>query len=276
VNELVLVPSGRGEIIGDSADRRVEILSDHESLHATWSRYGPHRDGADLHVHRRHSDLFYVLEGELTLRLGGEGEGVVLPAGTLARVPPRVVHGFRNGSDAEVRYLNFHTPGEAFAGYLRAARDGRAFSYDQHPPPPVGGRPPTDAVVGGDEVVADRPGLRVVLLTDVDDIGISETWSDPGSPSPSHVHRRHVESFYVLEGEMTFRAGDGEFRAVAGTWVQLPPDVPHTFALQGDGPVRFLNLHTPSCGFGTFLRASHEPRDEDEPAAEAAFDQVPT
>ena len=110
VSDAILIPSGGGEIVGDSADRRVEILSDHDTLHSTWSRFGPHREGADLHVHRHHTDMFFVLEGELTVMLGTDGETAVVPAGTLARVPPLVVHGFRNGSDAEVRYLNFHAP----------------------------------------------------------------------------------------------------------------------------------------------------------------------
>jgi mannose-6-phosphate isomerase-like protein (cupin superfamily) len=277
VSEPILLPRGGGEIIADSPDRRVEILSDHEKLHATWSGFGPRREGADLHVHRRHTDLFYVLEGALTVGLGIEDEGAVVPAGTLARVPPLVVHGFRNGSDADVRYLNFHAPGQGFADFLRALRDGRTFSYDQHPPPPDGGRPPTNAVVGSDGLVADRPGLRVALLADVEEIGISETWCDPGSPSaPPHVHRRHVESFYVLEGEMTFTAGGRELRAEAGSWVQVPPGVPHTFVFPGDRPVRFLNLHTPSCGFGTFLRGLHEARTDDDLAAVlAAFDHAP-
>ncbi|MBD0348414.1 MAG: cupin domain-containing protein, partial [Thermoleophilia bacterium] len=207
-SEPVLVPRGGGEVVGDSPGRRVEILSDDETLHATWSHFGPHRDGADLHVHRHHTDLFYVLEGELTVRLGSEDEGVAVPAGTLARVPPLVVHGFRNGSDAEVRYLNFHAPGQGFADFLRALRDGRRFAYDQHPPPADGGRPPSDAVVGGDGFVADRPALQVALLADVEEIGIAEMWSEPRGPSPPpHLHRRHVESFYVLEGEMAFTAG---------------------------------------------------------------------
>ena len=273
VAEAVLIAPGRGEIVGDAPDRRVEILSDHDALHATWSRFGPRREGADLHVHRRHTDLFYVLVGELTIRLGPEGRLVVVPAGTLARVPPLVVHGFRNGSDADVRYLNLHAPGQGFAGYMRALRDGSTFSYDQHPPPPDGGHPPTEAVIGGGELVADRPDLGVALLADVDEIGISETWRDPGSPPP-HLHRRHVESFYVLSGEIAFTIGDRELRAEAGSWVQVPPGVPHAFAFPGEGPVRFLDLHTPSCGFGTFLRALHEARDEDEAqAAHAEFDQ---
>ena len=271
MSEPVLVPRGGGEIIGDSAERRVEILSDLPELHATWSRFGPHRDGADLHVHRRHTDLFYVLEGELTVRLGVEDEGVVVPAGTLARVPRLVVHGFRNGSDSELRYLNFHAPGEAFADYLRALRDGRDFSYDQHPPPPDGGRPPTDAVVGSDGFVAELPGLRLALLADVDEIGIAEISIEPGTPpEPPHLHRHHVESFYVLEGELTFAVGDRELRAEAGTWLQVPGRVPHAF--ESAGPARFLDLHTPGYGFGAFVRGLAEAQTDDE---QAGFDQTP-
>ena len=58
--------------------------------------------------------------------------------------------------------------------------------------------------------------------------------------------------------------------------MQVPPGVPHTFAVAGDEPARFLDLHTPSCGYGTFLRALHEARSDGElAAARAAFDQVP-
>jgi quercetin dioxygenase-like cupin family protein len=81
VDKAVVIPPAGGEIIGDSADRRVEILSDDDSLHATWSRFGPHREGADLHVHREHTDMFFVLEGELTVLLGTEGETAVVAAG---------------------------------------------------------------------------------------------------------------------------------------------------------------------------------------------------
>ena len=181
MGEAVFTPFGEGEVIGDSADRRVEILSDHETLNATWSRFGPHREGADLHVHRNHTDCFFVLEGELTVRLGLEDELVTVPAGTLARVPPLVVHGFRNGSDAEVRYLNLHAPGQRFADYLRAM-------------PEDGGRPTSEAVVGASEHVAERPGLHVELLADVDELGISENRCEPAAETdPRHVHRRHLE-----------------------------------------------------------------------------------
>ncbi len=199
MNEVTVIAPGAGEVIGDSPDRRVEILSDHDALHATWSRFGPGRDGADLHVHRRHTDLFYVLAGELTVRLGPEGEPVTVPAGSLARVPPLVVHGFRNDGAAELRYLNLHAPGRGFADYMRALRDGRTLGYDQEEPPADGGRPPAEAVIGRGDV-------------DIAEIRIADVQADAGAPPTEHENS-DLTSIYVLEGALALTAGDRELRA---------------------------------------------------------------
>jgi quercetin dioxygenase-like cupin family protein len=272
VSGPTVIPPAAGEVVGDAPDRRVEILCDHDALAATCSRFGPRREGADLHVHRRHTDLFYVLEGELTVRLGPAGEGVAVPVGTLARVPPLVVHGFGNEADAELRYVNLHAPGQSFAGYLRAMRDGRTLAYDQEPPPADGGRPATEAVIGGSEALADG----VALLADVEEIAIAELWGEPGGPSPPpHVHPRHLESIYVLAGELALASGDRELRATAGSWVQVPPGVAHSVSCPGSVPARALHVHAPSCGFGAFLRALRDMGDEQLAAARTAFDQQP-
>jgi mannose-6-phosphate isomerase-like protein (cupin superfamily) len=273
---VVFIPGGVGEIVGDSPERRVEILSDDDALNATWSRFGPGREGADLHVHYKHTDLFYVLDGNFTLRLGIEDEQVVAPAGTLVRIPPEVVHGFRNASKAEVRFLNFHAPGREFAEYMRAMRDGRQFSYDQHPPPESGWRSPSDAKIGGNDFTFEQAGLKVALLADVDEIAISETRTHAGIPGPPrHLHQRHVESFYVVEGALKFEAGGHELLAEAGSWVQVPPGVPHTFSASAAGSARFIDVHTPGSGFGAFLRGLLEDRLDPERAADqAGFDQV--
>ncbi len=220
------IPPGGGEIIGDSAERRVEILSEVDSLHATWSRFGPGRDGASLHVHRHHSDVFYVIAGELTVKLGPGGDEVTVPAGSVARVPPLVVHGFRNASAADVRYLNFHAPGTGFADYMRGLRDKRPVAFDQHEPPEDGGRPPSEAQI------ADR--------ADVEAIGVVER-RDSVAP---HVHRDAVESLYVLDGAIDVTVRDRELRAEAGTWVQVPPGFEHAIAADG----RYLSIHTPNEG----------------------------
>ena len=72
--------------------------------------------GPPLHRHERMHDLFYVLEGTLTVHV--EDASRELGPGGMACVPPGVAHTVRNGSDAPVRFLNLSTPG-GFEGYLR-------------------------------------------------------------------------------------------------------------------------------------------------------------
>ncbi len=224
-------------------------------------------------MHREHSDLFYVLAGELTMLVGPERTETPLRPGTLVLAPPLVVHGFRNAADTELRYLNFHAPGGGFAQYMRGEKPG----FDSFDPPADGGRPAADAYLGTGELLSDRPGLHVALLCDVDEIAIVDVTSAPGGSAPTpplHVHERHVESFYVIAGELAFTAGGEELRATAGSWVQVPPNVPHSFAPAGSEPARYVNVHTPSRGFGDFTRALLAARTDDElAAARAAFDQ---
>jgi hypothetical protein len=69
----------------------------------------------------------------------------------------------RNGSDAELRYLNFHAPGGGFADYLRGVAGG----FDSEDPPEDGGRPSAEALIVSVEdgpVLADRPEIRVEAL----------------------------------------------------------------------------------------------------------------
>jgi len=249
VRELAVIPPGGGEVIGDSPERRVEILCDDDALHATWSRFGPGRDGADLHVHRRHTDLFFVLSGELTVRLGPAGDPVGVPAGALVRVPPLVVHGFRNAADAELRYLNFHTPGVGFADYMRALRDGRTLVYDQEDPPADGGRAPADAVIGGAEVAVDEPGLRTVVHAATAEIAVTETWAGPGGaplPLPTRDGDGHaVTALWVIEGELELSAGEQGLRVPPGSWAHVPAGVPYGLERHGAEPLRFLSVRAP-------------------------------
>jgi quercetin dioxygenase-like cupin family protein len=239
-----VIPRGSGEVVGSSPERRVEILSDHPALHATWSRFAPGRAGADLHVHRRHGDSFYVLAGELTLRLGPDGAPVVVPAGTLAHVPALVVHGFLNAGHDHLEFLNLHAPGQGFAGYLRALRDDRAGAYDQEPPPDGGGRPATLARIGERAVAADEPGRREALLLATDDLVVRETWHDAAGPPTPDEPGGDGAALYVLEGELAVGPGPGAPRAGAGSWVELPPGAP-TVAPAGSQPVRYLAIKPP-------------------------------
>lgn len=119
--------------------------------------------------------------------------------------------------------------------------------------------------------------VDVMLLADLEQIGIVEVRSAPGSVAPPpHVHERHAEAFLVLRGELTFLLEDGEHVVRPETWVFVPPGVVHTFAVTGDENARFLDVHVPSRGFGDFVRGLHAAKDEDEFAAvRAVFDQQP-
>jgi mannose-6-phosphate isomerase-like protein (cupin superfamily) len=79
----------------------------------------------------------------------------------------------------------------------------------------------------------------------------------PGDTGPDpHVHHDHVDSFFVLEGELEWRVGPGlePHRGGPGTFVLVPRDVLHTFRNPGPGEARFLNLHAPGLGFERYLR----------------------
>jgi mannose-6-phosphate isomerase-like protein (cupin superfamily) len=245
MTELRMVPAGEGEVVGDSPERRVELLCEDDALHATRSRFAAGRDGAGPHFHREHSDLFYVLEGELTVILGVDGERAVVPAGSLARVPPLVVHGFRNAGDEEVRYLNFHAPGGGFADFMRGLRDGTGVGFDSYDPPADGGRPTGEAKIGPGKVVAEEQGRRETLLCEIEAIAVTETRCEPGVSPSADLGGNHLASYYVLEGEIGLALGDGELRAAAGTWVQVPPGLSHTISVPGSSGARLLSVQTP-------------------------------
>ena len=51
----------------------------------------------------------------------------------------------------------------------------------------------------------------------------------PGGGPPPHIHSREEESFYVLEGEITFQVGDERIVAKAGTFANMPVGSLHSF-----------------------------------------------
>ena len=65
--------------------------------------------GPTPHVHREMTDMFFVLEGTLTVRLGDE-EHEAGP-GSFVLAPPGIVHTFANRSEAPARVLNVQSPG---------------------------------------------------------------------------------------------------------------------------------------------------------------------
>ncbi|HLF69274.1 MAG TPA: cupin domain-containing protein [Gaiellaceae bacterium] len=80
-------------------------------LEFLWPRGG----GSPLHVHRNEDEWFYVIEGELTLWVGGEV--IVAPAGSFVYGPRDVPHTFLVTS-TEARFLMVTEPA-SFADFVR-------------------------------------------------------------------------------------------------------------------------------------------------------------
>lgn len=100
-----------------------------------------------------------------------------------------------------------------------------------------------------------RPGFEIKVGRP--ELVLTEALYAPGDRGPDpHVHHDHVDSFFVLEGQLEWRFGpELEPRTgPAGTFVSVPRDVLHTFHNPGPGDARFLNLHAPGLGFERYLR----------------------
>jgi quercetin dioxygenase-like cupin family protein len=252
VRQPLLLAPGEGEIVTERPERTLRILAELEQVIVTWFRYEPGEKGPDPHVHRQHTDAFYVLEGEVEFELGPNLKtGTGLP-GTLAAAPPNVVHTFRNANDATAIFLNFHAPSMGFGDHIR----GRGNAFDQFEPPADGGL---------DEAVLSGPGegeriehdtSTLVIKSDLPQLAVLDlTFLPEFEGVDPHTHGDHVDAFYVLEGEVEFHTDDGPRRAGPGSFFAAPRGTVHGFRNPGPAPLRVLNIHAPEGGFVGRVRA---------------------
>jgi len=98
-------------------------------------------------------------------------------------------------------------------------------------------------------------------LTGKETGGRQTLWTEitpPGGGPPPHYHANEDETFFVVEGRVSFYK-DGKWQEVGpGTAAFLPKGVVHTFKNVGTTPSRMLVSTSPS-GFETFFaRCSEE------------------
>lgn len=73
----------------------------------------PPGPGGPQHIHHDNDETFYLLEGELVLRIGDDQQK--LTPGSYAFGPRGVPHGYRNPGDRPARMLVMFTPGNFVA-----------------------------------------------------------------------------------------------------------------------------------------------------------------
>ena len=62
----------------------------------------------------------------------------------------------------------------------------------------------------------------------------------PGGGPPPHTHSREVESFYIVEGAITFTVGDQQIVATEGTFANIPIGSLHSFKNATDKAARMI------------------------------------
>lgn len=111
-------------------------------------------------------------------------------------------------------------------------------------------------------------GERMTVLVDGEEtdgrLAVVEHLARHGQASPWHRQLRDQETFYVLEGELSFYAESRDAPAARGgpgTVFVVGQGVPHSFRVESER-ARFLGLSTPA-GHERFFRDAGEPAQGD-------------
>ena len=128
-----------------------------------------------------------MLDGELTIPLGSNGEPQRLPAGSLVIAPPLVPALVRPRPRRTMRFLELPCAGRGVRGDDPRARQREAAVRPQHPPTADGGQPGTDASIGRGVLLVDEPVLRMALLADEWQLAVSEVMSAAGVASTRSI-----------------------------------------------------------------------------------------
>lgn len=75
--------------------------------------------------------------------------------------------------------------------------------------------------------------------------GLARVTQPAGTATPLHVHTGEAEAFYLLDGTLTYRAGEQTHQLGPGSFIYLPAGIPHAFRVTGTSPVRFLAIVAP-------------------------------
>lgn len=118
--DVIFVPAGGGEMLG-SRPGGMRILEDGAG---TGHRIGivkgslpPGAGGPPQHIHREHTETFYVVSG--TVRFVSAGEHIDVTAGGLLTAPIGVPHTFSNPSPHEWATFMCTVAPDRYIGYFR-------------------------------------------------------------------------------------------------------------------------------------------------------------
>jgi mannose-6-phosphate isomerase-like protein (cupin superfamily) len=145
--EPIVLGPGEGESIelaGNTIVLKAEATQTGGAIGVVEYTAAPGFGGPPPHVHDQLHDMYFVLDGTLTVRVGDDT--VEARPGSFVLIAPRTVHTFSNPGAEPARFLNMHTPG-GFERYFKDVADA------------LGAGPPNPVVMGE---IAARYDFRVV------------------------------------------------------------------------------------------------------------------
>lgn len=104
---------------------------------------------------------------------------------------------------------------------------------------------PTDSARGEGVVLGGHPMAFLVTGKDTKHTSMFDWTIPPGFATGLHVHRVQEETFYLLEGECEWWVGEEVVHATPGTFLFLPPGVPHNITNVSASPARVLMTVSP-------------------------------
>lgn len=122
------------------------------------------------------------------------------------------------------------------------------------------------------KITAPNTGKHIAIAGDINSILASKDDTDgtysiveakvfpSGDPVP-HIQTREHEGFYVLEGEIIFNVDGNEIVAKSGTFVNVPPNVTHSFKNKTDNLAKMLIVLAPGGLENLFVEVGDEVTD---------------
>lgn len=255
-----------------------------------------------LHFHKRHAEVFYVLEGEAEWT--ADGETRAMTAGDLLYLPPNTPHTVRVRGGKPLRTLFLYTPGgyedqgdlsRRFSKEDLATPVARAFAEvlgDFNPLPNdtifpgASGKGPHHGRhrfgLGSTARVAHNPSGNVTskILVSGDESEGRFTIQDESWPADFNVrlhhHKRHWEVFYLVSGSIEWTVGGETHEMQAGDLVYVPANTPHKVHVTGGKAANILFIYGPGGYEATVdLPNTYTQKAFDEnPAAKAALAEL--
>ena len=223
--------------------------------------------GAPSHHQPTEEELWYLLEGQLDVRVGERR--TTIRAGSFAYIPRNTTHAFRNNGTAPARMVAWNSP----AGHERAFEAMKAMAArgitvfadlhemfrnhevwmhrDENQSAENDGRP-------GAKVVLERSEARDISWPCVDarllldgaesrgDFEVMDLRLAMGAGLPPHTHQGTDKCLYLVAGQADLAVGSTTQRVGRGAFTFVPRGTQMALSVAGDEPVHLLLWCTPA------------------------------